>query len=415
MMSDFLKVSFSTYIEKNLTRRSVVTMGCLRALVLILVLQGVLGSFTIPPESEQCQRCGCNTDCVNDVCFCKEGYTGNPYFMCYSTNDSFCSIRNDPQVDIFSTQHFSEKLLGDVLAADVVTDRAAEGEGKCRTKVWTFLNRIEGKLYVTEFQVELVQETSNGTQHTFAAKVVGYVKEEPSANGIDSVYIFDVYYLREDTFEFWFQARSDTPLLLRRFVGSQFCEFDFIRVRPNMFKIDVSCCGIIIGLRPFNPNPPVIMPGFFINVDGESNPTFPVYPQAPPLCLYDQTVSVSAITGFPHVVDSLVYLALINSNVTPPFKETPSNLAALRSTLQACSTPDRLKFIQLFQTVLAKGRLVKAVCGDVPGLYELVNLLNQLLLDICGVDVEGCSRARDIIVDRFGEGEDGFLDQYCQP
>ncbi|XP_055871925.1 uncharacterized protein LOC106055316 [Biomphalaria glabrata] len=366
-------------------------------------------------ESQECQICGCNTNCVDNVCQCKEGHEGDPIFMCFEKNATECSIRNDPRVDVFYNRHYSEKLIGDVLAADFITDRKAEGDGQCYVKVWTYLNRIKGKMYVTEVQINLTQ-VSGDKRSTLVMKIVASIIETANYSS-PNVYVFDAYYLFEGAFVYWFQSRSDTPFIMSRNIRTAFCELDFIRIRPNIFKVEAYCCGVVIGIRPYNPKPPQATPGFFININSSYNPVFPEYPVAPPLCLYGHQTNVSNITGFSNYLDSLIYLALTNSDVSPPFGNTPSNLAYLRGILKACSTEGKQSFISFFQDVLNDPPFVYSISNNVPGLYELVNFLLLVLKDICGLDANGCSQAQALINARVPNATDPapILQPYCAP
>ncbi|KAH9496639.1 hypothetical protein Btru_009911 [Bulinus truncatus] len=376
-----LSVRDGWQIMYHISRRTIAGLLFIWFSLLILTSSA---TYKPNPYASECDRCSVNAECVKNTCQCRYGYIGNPLFACHPGNSSFCSIISDPRVDMFDKGHYSGEMIADVLAADVTSVR---GKGKCRLTVWTFLNRNEGKMFVSEIQFKLLYTVNYAVAKT-TIKIIASVEY--------GAYVFRVYSSEGYGFVYKFTVSSDDTAYPRS-ISVQQCKINFLSTCSGLLTVDINCCGVQLGLRPHSPESPSVIPGFFIDIDGTFHPEFPQSYSTAPLCLYDNQVNLTRITGFKDDVDSLVYLALTNSQMQPPFSNMPPKLPVLRSTLRKCCRAEKRRFIRFFQDVLSDPPLVRAVSHGIPGLSELVKFLSLVLNYLCGADDAGCDQARAVI------------------
>ncbi|XP_059174694.1 uncharacterized protein LOC131954891 [Physella acuta] len=344
-------------------------------------------------QEDECLKCAFNTDCYDNACHCLQDFYGDPHFHCYHSDSRFCSISSDPVDLTFGKQKIHLEMFASTKAVQIATKRMASGLGFCNLTMWINSKRRLGRIYVAGVQFILAQ-TTNGRVYSVEARITGQV--------INGTYEWAVSHKKQGTNVFtpWLLLRSDSPMIIKRSGVLQACDLYLTRLESHIVIVSLSCCGVVFGLRPYNPTDPSARPGFFIEVN---KPNLPLLTEnwvegEEPVCFDEGSFTIDNViqrTGIPEPNKALTYLALTNSPPTD-YDGVPQNISRLTSLLGSCPDDKRLQFFSQGWFVLSTRPLIRCV-SETPGLGDIVDLAVLVLEWFCQSNSASCLQAQQCI------------------
>ncbi|XP_059174690.1 uncharacterized protein LOC131954888 [Physella acuta] len=345
-----------------------------------------------------CNSCAANTHCVNNKCLCLAGHLGNPYFHCYHNNNAYCSITYDPVVRTFGGERLSVNGLLSSYVAEVRTNRVALWSGHCNLALWAMTERVKGKSYINEVQLRLTQTDALKNQHFYELRIL--------TSALNGKFSWSVEYRLQDRGSFVHLHTFKNELLSIRFkiILINSCTIKFTLMDSHILKVEIICCGILFGIRPFNPAEPKVIPGIFLEVTKTHQPTFDRWSNTQqPLCLDTDGYAarnISMETGITNQKKAMTLLGLMNGGPLD-FFGAAKNLLQLTTSLKRCSFSILNKLsVSIWWSIFNHPPLKSCVCGSRSGWDGYVDFL-LLVLDWCCHGVSSsCRSAQNVLKER---------------
>lgn len=358
------------------------TANFLAVCIWVFAAQLIPGAVATCNVTCECDKCAFNTICVNGSCKCKENFTGNPYFHCHAINNLFCSISSDPKVRPFTGPSYDANIMGSTRMAELRTTRTDNNQF-CELTLFAFTERELGKLYVkdAEYQIKVpnplapsrnsslvvrltAMKRNNATTWTLRNNFRGYVPD--LINGNFSVTIFN-------------------------------CRIQYFLCPSRLLAINITCCGIFIGFRPFMTKQVKDMPGIFVEVQSSNNLRFNWQATNEPLCFGAGPFNISnvmAATGISDPTKAGTYLALTNG--LPTSGGQPENQQQTAVDLKFCNRTRRELVLNNEWFAFSDAKLIKCVSVS-EGLNDLFLFIRWILNWRCINSVQRCNNAKDQI------------------
>ncbi|CAL1544299.1 unnamed protein product [Lymnaea stagnalis] len=356
--------------------------------IFVSVAQLTPGAVADCNNTCDCNNCGFNTVCVNGSCQCKANYTGNPYFHCYDVDNLYCSISSDPRVRPFNGPSYNANIMGSTRMASLRTTRS-DANQSCELTLFTYTERVEGKLYVKDAQYQIkVPSPSNPTRNSSLVVQITAVKR----NNVTTWTIKN-------------NLQGFIPQIITgNFTVTVFnCRIQYYLCPSRLLAINISCCGIFIGFRPFMTKDTKDMPGIFVEVESANKPLFDTWePTNEPLCLgseFFDILRVMNVTGISDPTKAGTYLALTNG--LPASGGEPENQPQTSADLKFCNAARRLLVLDYEWFALSDAKLINCVSVN-EGLDDLFLFIRWILNWRCTNSVLRCNDAKNQILTNCG-------------
>ncbi|CAL1544302.1 unnamed protein product [Lymnaea stagnalis] len=247
-----------------------------------------------------CTECVANTNCVNEGCVCQGNYTGNPYFHCHLVSNLFCSLTNDPILTTFSQAQLPVYVLGATKFVQVTTTPSDTGQF-CDFALFALMERLGEQLYVQSFEFNM--KVPNIMFPSFNVTFMLRLESSREQNG-------------SITWRYFTVDQGTTTLVdgVTLLFGS--CSIQ-LQPQASLFVfVDIGCCGITVGLRPYTGRNSSYTPGLFVEINSTNQPTFGSWQASlEPLCLDQGTFTIADVqnaTGLSDPIKAMTYLAQTN-------------------------------------------------------------------------------------------------------
>lgn len=350
-----------------------------------------------------CGNCVHNSKCENDQCACEDGFSGDGNFLCYKPEDvHVCKIMSDPTMETFAGEKLLLETFGSLNFAELSTGRrtGSTESGVCRLSSTAWTERILGKIFTKGVTFELIQEDLMGQEVYLEVSIKAEVEE--------GQYRYDVKTRQSRDSELEHQtyiSPEEGPRNLQTItIPRDNCDIVFRLFQGNVLSVNLECCGIRIGLRPFHPVYKESIPGLWVMVKKIFHPRFPFWePGQQPLCLNaDPTIynikDVIDETGLSDTRSAMSYQALTNPG--RHFDTTPDDQRHLAEVLKDCPA-DRLQmFYDESGFVLDSPLFINCISGHSQGQDNIVGLLLHTARYYCYGWRWACRCAKQMVLDR---------------
>lgn len=335
-----------------------------------------------------CDSCVQNTLCRQGRCVCYSTHIGDPYFMCHRPQQGYCHLVNDPVLRTFAKEKSQVHVIGPTKMVQLVVLHP-----KWNTSVdftlWAITDRIKGKYFVRSFLLRYIRNLKYGRPTEFQVLVESKVDSETG------IYRWEIFLKEFGKFGHFRHAHSFSSTSRKQHdawsVQLPGCSIAFRRINANFLKTKVKCCGVVIGLRPHNPENREIKAGIWVTIERLFKPQFTNWPlHKEPICLsFDQQLStIVTSTRIANPKDALTFHSLLNSGpIHYPHK--PANLTELRKVLRDCPGVARNAFSSLVGFMTREPKFSKCVSED-EGILSIVNVLLESARFFCNDDVKAC-------------------------
>ncbi|GFO12191.1 hypothetical protein PoB_003869600 [Plakobranchus ocellatus] len=354
--------------------------------------------------ADPCANCVHNSRCdASNTCVCETGFDGDGNFLCYQKQDyHVCKIMSDPTMETFAGEKLLLETFGSARFAELTTGRrtGAGENGVCRFSSTAFTERIRGKIFTKGVTFELLQEDMLGQEVYLEVAVKAEVVEGRYRYAIKSrqskgVELEHQAYISPDP------SSGDEQMIT---IPRDNCDIVFRLFQGQVLSVNLACCGIRLGVRPFHPVYKESIPGLWIMVKKIFHPRFPFWqPGQQPLCLSpDSSVyniqDVKDQTGLSDTRSAMSFQALTNPG--RHFDTTPDDQRHLADVLKDC-TPERLQlFYDESGFILDSPLFINCISGHSLGQDSIVGFLLHAARYYCYGWRWACRCAKQMVLDR---------------
>lgn len=358
------------------------------------------------PVATDCRECVSNSECVNNECQCKPGYSGTGDFFCADLDTHKCCCgNNDPVLVTTDGSSVVYHLLGSTQLVEINTPRKplfGGSEGQCRFQLWGWTERYKGKLFYAglTFQIDQVTHSLNNTES-------GHLHGQATPG---------------EPYDFSFRITGTTV-----YSGEDdMCGINFRLINWNFLRASIPCCGIQFAIRPYHPDYPYRTPGYWFTAEKADDASlmtkhFSLPPPDAGLCV--STHSIINITGISKIRLAASFYAMTNSDVTD-YPSAAQGLAAMKAVLRNCPRSRRDELMRVVD-LFFNPHLMKCLNGIEGKSVDLtVQGITNSARYICSDFTWACHQMQDMLRDKLLTCSkvlqsypdiDRLANEYCPP
>ncbi|CAL1544301.1 unnamed protein product [Lymnaea stagnalis] len=358
----------------------------------------MLAIVQVSVMSDPCDSCGANANCVNGRCKCQTNYTGNPQFHCHQVGNLYCQLLNDPFLTTFANAKIHVHVLGATRFAQFVTRRSDTNQS-CDFNLFAIMERIRGKFYPRSF--EFVLKFPNVNVPSSTETLILRLESNRQTDG-------------SIVWQYFISEQNPTALPLDQPISFNNCTIKLTVTTSRLVLAEIGCCGIQFGIRPYTADPSYV-PGIFVKIDTDSNPTFNNWQSTnEPLCLDQGSftfANIQTAQRLPDPVKAMTYHANINM-AGWDYLNSLSDDRTLYVYLRSCKPIVRGELLDSAWLAFTNAPFINCINGNTGTNNKLYRFLINLMSYRCNHTYEGCEKAIAMILGACDVANHPFLQAY---